>query len=309
MKKILPVLFVALSACSSLPDWTGAGDDKAPLPGERISVIDSGTNLQPDEKLASDTIPGNDAKISLENPILLDVGEAAPKNFVIANPPVIADEKIFVIDGLGSVNAFKTDGTKIWGYASDPDQELPGGGLAYANGVIYATRGNGEVIAISSESGTEIWKKNLGAHIRKNPAVGENKIFVATSDNQLFALNLVDGATVWRHSGSSESTINYGSPAPAVKDGTVVIAYASGEIFALNAERGSELWAENISTGTERRKTASTFVDVSATPLLVDGISYIGSQNGSVVAYNTGTGYRVWEQKIGSVEDLSLIHI
>ena len=305
MKKTLLITSLSLaSACSSLPDWLGSADE-APLAGERISVIDSSINLKPDEDLAKEVIVTSDAKIDFTKHQTYNIGEAAVDGYVLANPPVIADGKLFAIDGLGTVRAVsQTDLKKLWSNqnSEEDEKELPGGGIAYANGIIYATRGNGDVVAISAENGAELWKKNLGAAIRKNPAIGEDKVFVATADNQLFALNLIDGATVWRHSGSSESTINYGSPAPAIKDGTVVVAYSSGEVFALNALRGSEVWAETISNGSERRKTSATFVDVSATPLMVDGITYVASQNGSVIAFNTSNGFRIWEQKTGAVE-------
>ena len=309
MRKLLLASTILLTACSSLPDWLGAGEDDQPLPGERISVIESSVNLIADPDLTAETVASVETSINLESFKTYPVGDAAPDKYVLTNSPLIAEGKLFIVDGSSTVRAYNlADMKELWKNKvtsetdDDDDKELPGGGIAYANGIIYATRGNGDVVALAVDNGTEIWKKNLGAPIRKSPAVGEEKVFAATADNQLFALNLVDGSTVWRHSGSAESTINYGSPAPAIKDGSVVVAYSSGEIFGLNSLRGSELWAETISTGTERRKTASTFVDVSATPVLVDGISYIGSQNGSLIAYNTGSGYRIWEQKIGAVE-------
>ena len=301
---MLASAFMLSTACSHLPDWLGAGEDDLPLPGERISVIDSSINLVADPALATETITAPDSKINFDSFKTYPVGEPAVDKYVLATSPAIADGKIFIIDGDGNVIAYKQDTmVKLWTnkVPKDHGKKLPGGGVVYANGIVYATRGNGEVIAISTD-GTEIWKKNLGAPIRKNPAIGEEKLFVATSDNQLFALSLVDGSTVWRHSGSAESTINYGSPAPAFKDGSVVVAYSSGEVFGLNALRGSEQWAETISSGAERRRTAATFVDVSATPVLVDGICYIGSQNGTFIAFNTGSGYRIWEQRIGAVE-------
>lgn len=311
MKKLLLASLVLLSACSSLPDWLGAGTDDAPLPGERIAVIDSSIKLSPDADTAAETVPVSDAKADLSAYKTYTLGEPASEKHVLINPPLIADGKLFAVDGLGNVMAFKLGSfEKLWtnnaideNADEDADEkELPGGGLAYGNGIVYATRGDGSILALSADNGAVVWKKNLGAAIRQNPTVGEDKVFAATADNQLFALNLVDGTTVWRHSGSTESTINYGSPAPVFKDGSVVIAYTSGEVFGINAARGSELWDETVSIGAERRKTAATFVDVSASPVLVDGMSYIGSQNGSLIAFNTGNGYRIWEQRIGSIE-------
>jgi outer membrane protein assembly factor BamB len=86
-----------------------------------------------------------------------------------------------------------------------------------------------------------------------------------------------------------------------VKDELVVVAYSSGEVFGINTTRGSEAWVETLSTGTERRKTASNFVDVSAAPVIVDAIAYIASQNGNVVALNLNSGFRIWDLKTGPI--------
>lgn len=299
---VLLFTLVALPACESLPDWLGSAED-VPLAGERIAVMSAEVNLTPDADLATDEIE-KDSSIApqITKYSSIQAGEAPPNKFSVITSPLIIENKIFISDGLGNISAYNiSDLKKLWSFTSQNKDKLPGGGMAYANGVIYATNGWGNVIAISADSGTEIWRKNLGAPIRKSGATSEDKLFVATADNQLFALNLLDGETIWRHSGSTEPTINYGSPTPAVKGETIVIAYSSGEVFAINSNRGSELWAETVSSGAERRNTASLFIDVSAKPILVDGFAYVASQNGSVIAYNISNGYRIWEQKIGSI--------
>jgi outer membrane protein assembly factor BamB len=302
--KYLPLILVLLSGCDSLPDWMGSAEEPK-LKGERVAVISYDINLTPDPLQAEEKVEFEAApEINFSAPKIINAGEPTEKVFALVGTPVIEDGKIFITDGAGIIRAFDAKTlAPLWTFNpyTDDDKTLPGGGLSFAFGIVYSSTGHGDIIAVSAETGLELWRKNLGAAIRRASSINEKAVFVATADNQLYALSVVNGETLWRHSGSGEPTINYGSPTPVVKDELVVVAYSSGEVFGINTVRGSEAWVETLSTGTERRKTASNFVDVSAAPVIVDAIAYIASQNGNVVALNLNSGFRIWDLKTGAI--------
>ena len=109
-----------------------------------------------------------------------------------------------------------------------------------------------------------------GAPIRRPPVIAGDKVFAITIDNQLFALSVVDGSTLWRHSGANANTSIYGSANAAVKNDVVIAAYSSGEVFGINAPRGNELWSELIATNSDHISAASDLNDVTASPIIVD---------------------------------------
>ena len=67
----------------------------------------------------------------------------------------------------------------------------------------------------------------------------DGRIFVVTIANELFALDIRDGRTLWEHSGLSETAGLVGGAAPAVDAGIVVAPFTSGEIVALMGPSGS----------------------------------------------------------------------
>ena len=109
MRKLLLASIFIISACSHLPDWLGAGNDDVPLPGERISVIDSGINLSPDAQTAAEPVVIGNASVNFDAYKTYEAGNPAAKRYIISAPPVIADGRIFIIDGIGTISAYKLE--------------------------------------------------------------------------------------------------------------------------------------------------------------------------------------------------------
>ena len=65
------------------------------------------------------------------------------------------------------------------------------------------------------------------------PLVFKNKVFVISDDNQVFALNINSGDTIWSHVGNIEEVSILGGSKPAIDNEILVVTYSSGEIYAL----------------------------------------------------------------------------
>ena len=123
--------------------------------------------------------------------------------------PVVAAGRVFTMDAEGRIRAFDAEnGDLVWEFAQAEESEdgLIGGGLAYADGWLFATLSSGYVVALDAASGTEMWRQSLGVPLRAAPTVAEGRILVLTADNQLYALEGTTGRPIWRHAGFFEGT-------------------------------------------------------------------------------------------------------
>ena len=183
-------LSVFLAGCSS---WLGE-DEAPPLPGERISVLALQSTVQPDIDLSDQRVvlpepepmvdwPQNGGfpshalhHVGLENDVLeqdwsVSIGDGSMDDNLLLNQAIIARGVIFTIDASAEVRAFAaTSGKEIWSIELAPEDEedstLLGGGLAYEKGIIYATTGFAEVIAIDAPSATVLWRQQVSAPMR-----------------------------------------------------------------------------------------------------------------------------------------------
>jgi alcohol dehydrogenase (cytochrome c) len=124
------------------------------------------------------------------------------------------------------------------------------------NGVMFVTTPQQQVIALNAKSGEVLWryKKELPEDLIQlhptNRGVGlyEDKVYLATVDTHLVALNAATGAVVWDKAMNDYKTGYYATLAPLVAKGKVIVGMSGGElgirgyIAAFDARTGQEVW-------------------------------------------------------------------
>lgn len=317
---VVPVL--ALGACS----WFGE-DEAPPLPGERISVMLSESDVEPDPRLSdlAVTLPPpymNEswpqaggypdhamhhlmADDALEELWEADIGYGSEGDQRVLSSPVMAKGRIFTMDRDFEIRAFDAEtGDRLWSFDAevpDEDDEAFGGGLAYSDGILVATTGYAEVIALNADDGEPIWREQLSGPIRAAATVAEGRVVAASIDNQAAALDLETGETVWRHAGFAEVAGLLGAASPAISDTSVIVPYSSGELFALRLGNGQVSWQENL-TSARRVDALSSLADIRGRPVIDRGLVYAVSHAGRMIAIDLRTGARAWDRRIGGTE-------
>ena len=148
-------------------------------------------------------------------------------------PPVAAPGVVFAATA-DAVRAFDaTTGTERW---STPMAALSAPMTADAAGLIVTTAA-GEAIALNTNDGSIVWKRNLGAVTRHPPAlVAGTSIVLSLEDARVVALNRQTGEIAWQR--MLEGTLS----APAVARDRILVGTTANTFYALHAERGTEAW-------------------------------------------------------------------
>ena len=112
------------------------------------------------------------------------------------------------------------------------------------------------ILAVNAVTGERLWDVtyNLGTFqvccgpVNRGVAVGYGKVFVATLDDQLLALDAADGKTLWK-TPIVESSSGYSeTAAPQIYDGMIIVGSAGGEwalrgfVAAYDAATGKQRW-------------------------------------------------------------------
>ncbi len=318
---VLGALAALMTAC--------AGDNKKTTPtvGERtpiLSRIESGAKVDP--ALAGISVVLPPAKV---NPEWAQVGGSASKSYGhlalsespskiwtarvpgadnrrrLAAAPVIGGGRLFAVGSDGSIHAFdKNTGARFWTVTPKLDDDLRasafGGGVSFENNILYATNGAGEVMALNSQDGSEIWRVKPAGPLRGSPTIAFGQVFVMTQDNQVIALNAQDGTLVWDESGSTAQSGVFGVAAPAAGQGTVIAGYSSGELSAYRYENGRTLWADALAR-TNISTQVGSLTDIDADPIIDSGRVYALGQGGRMAAYELVTGQRIWELNLAGI--------
>jgi outer membrane protein assembly factor BamB len=322
-KFVLLACLLALSACDSLPDWMGSDEEEVVLPGERIAVLEYRRSLEADEALseekvelmAPETNPDwrfdlapqlegfeNLTVTGFEDSTSATIGNGESWETVLASQPVVGDGTVYAMDAQGYVTAHDASDITTIKWESEaptsPDEDdISGGGLAYADGVVYVTTGRGVLMALVAKDGSVLWKQQVDVPIRAAPVIDDGRVFAVTIDNQLLAHDARTGKPLWSHRGIKESALYLGTVSPSVLNGIVVVAYTSGELYALRAEDGSPLWSDTLIVNRRTAATA-TLTGIDATPVIKGNTVYGLSNSGLMVANLLSNGRGQWDLEV-----------
>ncbi len=320
---IIATLLLVTGCEAVTPSWLGGADRVIKrTPGERVDVIFSPSKLTPDATVADVAIDipeqvnrenwhsinhamesGHIGLTGITHEEHTEIGDGHRFDAGTAPTPIVEGGVVVAMDGLGIVSAHDESNIRTlrWensdGLPEDRHDGL-GGGLAYADGVIYASTGTGTLRAIALADGKTQWQLKLGAPVRGNPAVGNGMVVVLTADNQTLAFDAKTGDERWSHRGMREGASYISRTSPILKDGTVIAAYSSGELVALNADTGRLLWGDTLGASVKTR-AASIFNGIACDPIVQDGVVVVISASGQLQASALENGRPLWQAAVG----------
>jgi outer membrane protein assembly factor BamB len=331
MKNIFFIIFVStfLSGCGSINNFFGGDDiDKDRIQGDRISILSLEKNLVSDPKLRDSRVvlpsskknlswqyPGGSLNNSLHNVLgptflnqsyKLKIATGSSKTSSLMSSPIIINEKVFALGSDAKINAFNLKTKKrIWqkdiSIKKERKSEGFGGGITYDDGVVYSTSGFGNVIALDSLNGNELWRLDLRIPIRSAPMSFNNIVFVITHDNQVFAIDNAKGEILWSHRGILETASVLSSNSVAIDGGLIFVPYSSGEIYAIRTLNGSVVWTDSLSR-TGSSTSLSEINSITARPVVDDGKLISISHAGRMVSVDISSGERLWTLDISGTE-------
>lgn len=149
---------------------------------------------------------------------------------------------------------------------------------------------NGTIHALSPDDLQTRWRYETPGRIRNAPVVHQGVVFFVNSRDQIYALDLRDGAWRWQYEqelqtgftvhGHAGLTLRPGSDEDT-ELGTLYACFDNGKVVALAASSGQAL-----AIGSVAPPEGGDFIDCDATPLLdVDaGVVYVAGQSTGVMA-------------------------
>lgn len=213
----------------------------------------------------------------------------------IASSPAISGGTVYFVSSAGSLAALDAaNGKPKWVFATEferkfeaknlhgypsPAQTIPDAwdiwtsSPAVANGKVYFGSGDGNIYAVTADTGIELWKVQTKDVVHASPAVFNNTVYIGSWDSYLYALNGETGEEKWTFKAGEDNIIHNQvgfQSSPAVVDGVVYVGCRDGHVYAIDAASGRKKW--DYSTNKSW---------VNGTPAVRDGVVYVGTSDSS----------------------------
>ncbi len=170
------------------------------------------------------------------------------------------------------------------------------GGIAYFDERIILVDGYGQIKVINSINGNVMWQKNISLPILSAPTIYRGNIYFITSNNKIFALDLLNGETKWSFQTIFDDKKSLHTAVPAAIENIVIAPFSNGEIIAFFYDTGNIIWSENAS----KISSLSNFdiKDITANPVIDNDKIFTISKNGRFLATNLINGSLAWSIEI-----------
>lgn len=250
------------------------------------------------------------------------IGDGQNKGFSSLTPALDGDA-IYAVDYEGLVVALDNKtGKKLWTrkvnkeqqglwtwlksffVPSDPNRQIVGG-IAAENGLLLVATYAGEVMALSKETGDELWRKQLPGEVVSAPRTNGSTVAAQTVNGKLFALDAKTGDQLWFYDNPPPVLTLRGTPSPIVTDTAIYAGFSNGRMMAFNPSNGLILWEQRIASP-KGRSELERMVDIHSSPIIKDGVIYVGTYQGRISALARGTGSPLWGVDGSTSESIAL---
>ena len=148
---------------------------------------------------------------------------------------------------------------------------------------VYVASHDGNVAALDLEYGDRVWRTELEVTLSAGPAVGEGLVVVAGYDGDLVALDADDGSSLWHIDIGGETLAK-----PTIEDTSVVVYTIDGRLRVFSTLDGREIWSLEQSVPALTQRGA-------ASPVVTSNTVIAGFDNGRLVAVDMDDGVIEWE--------------
>lgn len=234
----------------------------------------------------------------------VNIGAGSTRRNRIEVAPIVADGRIYTIDGKSGVVATSTVGARLWAVdltaQFDRGGNESGGGLSYGGGRLFAATGYSEVVALDPASGAVIWRQRFDAPVMGSPTVDNGTVYVSSRDGSAFALNADSGKILWDIPGTPNDVGMVGAAGPAVADKTILFPTAGGEVTAILKDGTARVWQTSVA-GRRLGRVYASIADVTGDPVIAGPTTYVGTSAGRTVALDTESGKLLWSAGEGAL--------
>jgi outer membrane protein assembly factor BamB len=211
-----------------------------------------------------------------------------------------------------------SDGSINWTFEKAKDRWI--GSAAVGNNMIFAPSADFNLYALNMKGELQ-WSFTAGAAFWSQPVVDGKKVYAASLDHTVYALNIETGKLIW----SSKLDGGILGPLSLGENGTLYAGTLANSVYALDSANGKTLWqhslsswvwsgpvlgAGNVYTGDAAGMVVSLQADsgkenwvaqpdgaVLGSPLVLTDLIVFGTESGSLVALDN-TGKTVWTKAI-----------
>jgi outer membrane protein assembly factor BamB len=172
-------------------------------------------------------------------------------------------------------------------------------------GMLVVGSSDGDILALDASNGGERWRKSIGSEVLARPLIAKDIVVVRTVDGHVEGLSSVDGATRWAVDEQVPRLTLRGTAPPVLAGDRIIAGFDNGKVLAIDPRNGDVLW-DAIVNAPRGRTELERLADIDAPPRVSgDDIFVVGFQ-GRVAMLALVSGQFWWARDASSYRGFTM---
>jgi outer membrane protein assembly factor BamB/tRNA A-37 threonylcarbamoyl transferase component Bud32 len=170
------------------------------------------------------------------------------------------------------------DGKFLWKFPTD--KGIVSRPVIFDENVLFGSE-DGRLYAVDARNGRLNWSYFTNGPVRSSPFYADGHVFIGSDDGQVHAVNLQNGRRAW--------AVDSGAPVrstPCVINDYVFFGTENGDFYCVDFS-GKIRWHFGARRG------------ITGSPLVSQGVIYVGSMDATLYALDAKTGWVIWRFRLG----------
>ena len=176
-------------------------------------------------------------------------------------------------------------------------------GVGVGGATVVVVTREGEVVGLGAADGLVLWRKKGGSEVLARPVVSGDKVLLRSGDGQVIGLSLSSGKIVWRVRQAVPALSVRGLSAPLILEDVAVVGFASGRLSGIDPETGRELWNVPISRPSGSNEI-DRLVDIDTDPYRIGDLLFVAAYQSQITALSLQTKRIQWQAALSTVRSI-----
>jgi outer membrane protein assembly factor BamB len=109
-------------------------------------------------------------------------------------------------------------------------------------GLVVLGSSEGDIVALDASNGSERWRKSIGSEVLARPLIAKDVVVVRTVDGHVEGMATADGAQRWAVDEQVPRLTLRGTAPPVLAGDRVIAGFDNGKVLAIDPRNGDVLW-------------------------------------------------------------------
>ncbi|MAZ78239.1 MAG: outer membrane protein assembly factor BamB [Legionellaceae bacterium] len=257
-----------------------------------------------DPALRPSPLPIFSPSMSVKSVWSKSIGDGA-SGYYLHLQPALSNGNLYVASYDGVLMAIRAQtGQVLWETRSASHYVS---GVSIDAGKLFVATNSGKLMAVNQNDGAVLWTSSLNSQSLARPEAYNGMVLVHTIDGAVTAFRESDGGQLWQYKQTVPGLILHLASQPQLAGQYAVCGFANGTVATLHASDGKLMWSRQVAEP-QGATVIERMVDIDVSPIVANGVVYVGSYQGKLVALNIIDGKTLWQRNVSVYAGLAADH-